>query len=171
MREYQLKRSNRKTMSLEITEDLTVLVRAPLHTPLTRIERFVQEQEGWIAQHIERRRQWQENHPEPTEAERQACIARAKAYLPGRIAYYSNIMGVTPTGVTITGARKRFGSCSGTNRLCFAWRLMQYPEAAIDYVVVHELAHIRYKNHGADFYRFIASVMPDYKERIKLLRQ
>ena len=41
MREYQLKRSNRKTMSLEITEDLTVLVRAPLHTPLTRIERFV----------------------------------------------------------------------------------------------------------------------------------
>ena len=51
------------------------------------------------------------------------------------------------------------------------WRLMRYPEAAVDYVVVHELAHIRYKNHGPAFYRLIASVLPDYKERIKLLKQ
>lgn len=96
---------------------------------------------------------------------------RAKTYLPDRIAHYSQIMGVLPTAVTITEAKKRFGSCSATNRICFAWRLMRYPEAAIDYVVVHELAHIRYKNHGADFYRLIASVLPDYQERIKLLRQ
>ena len=48
---------------------------------------------------------------------------------------------------------------------------MRYPEAAVDYVVVHELAHIRYKNHGPAFYRLIASVLPDYKERIKLLKQ
>lgn len=171
MREYQLKRSNRKTLSLEITEDLTVLVRAPLHTPLARIERFVREQDKWIEQHMERCRQWQAMHPEPTEEERLACIARAKAYLPERIAHYSRIMGVSPTAVTITGAKKRFGSCSASNRLCFAWRLMRYPEAAIDYVVVHELAHIRYKNHGAEFYRFVASVLPDYKERIKLLRK
>lgn len=69
------------------------------------------------------------------------------------------------------GGEKRFGSCSASNRLCFAWRLMRYPEAAVDYVVVHELAHIRYKNHGPAFYRLIASVLPDYKERIKLLKQ
>ena len=171
MREFQLRRSNRKTMSLEITEDLTVLVRAPLHTSLARIERFVRDHEGWIERHMERCRQWQEDHPEPTEEERLACIARAKTYLPDRIAHYSRIMGVIPTAVTITEAKKRFGSCSATNRICFAWRLMRYPEAAIDYVVVHELAHIRYKNHGADFYRLIASVLPDYQGRIKLLRQ
>ena len=47
---------------------------------------------------------------------------------------------------------------------------MRYPEAAIDYVVVHELAHIRYKNHGKLFYEFIESILPDYKEREKLLR-
>lgn len=67
---------------------------------------------------------------------------------PARIAYYSEQMGLCPAAVTITGAKKRFGSCSASNRLCFAWRLMRYPEAAVDYVVVHELAHIRYKNHG-----------------------
>ena len=48
---------------------------------------------------------------------------------------------------------------------------MRCPEKAIDYVVVHELAHIRHKNHGAAFYQLIASVLPDYKERIKLLKE
>lgn len=55
--------------------------------------------------------------------------------------------------------------------ISFAWRLMRCPEKAIDYVVVHELAHIRHKNHGAAFYQLIASVLPDYKERIKLLKE
>ncbi len=171
VQDYQLKRSKRKTLSLEITEELNVLVRAPLYTPMERIERFVRGQEGWIETHMEHCRQWQETHPEPTEEERLACIQRAKAYLPERIAYYGQIMGVAPTAVTITEAKKRFGSCSANNRICFAWRLMRYPEAAIDYVVVHELAHICYKNHGADFYRLIASVLPDYKNRVKLLKQ
>ena len=57
-------------------------------------------------------------------------------------------MGLTPAAVTITGARKRFGSCSASNRICYSWRLMQYPEAAVDYVVVHELAHIVHKDHS-----------------------
>ena len=85
--------------------------------------------------------------------------------------YYGRLMGLMPTGLTITDARKRFGSCSGKNRISFAWRLMRYPEEAIDYVVVHELAHIRHKNHGEAFYQLIASVLPDYKERIKLLKE
>ena len=73
-------------------------------------------------------------------------------------------------GITITGARKRFGSCSGKNRLSFSWRLMDYPPAAIDYVVVHELAHIRHHNHSPAFYELVASVLPDYKKRQALLR-
>ena len=79
-------------------------------------------------------------------------------------------MGVQPAGIAITGARKRFGSCSGKNRICFSWRLMAYPEAAIDYVVVHELAHIRHKNHGPDFYAFVQEILPDWRERRALLR-
>ena len=62
-------------------------------------------------------------------------------------------------------------SCSGKNRLCFSWRLMDYPEEAIDYVVVHELAHIRHHNHSRDFYALVASILPDYKERQALLRR
>lgn len=80
-------------------------------------------------------------------------------------------MGVSPTGIKITSAKKRFGSCSGKNSLCFSFMLMQYPEEAVDYVVVHELAHIRHHNHSRDFYRFIEKYMPDYKEREKLLKK
>ena len=79
-------------------------------------------------------------------------------------------MGLTPAGISITGAEKRFGSCSGKNRLCFSWRLMLYPPEAVDYVVVHELAHIRHKNHGRDFYALVASILPDYRQREALLR-
>ena len=90
---------------------------------------------------------------------------------PERVARYAARMGVRPAGITITGARKRFGSCSGKDRLCFSWRLMQYPQAAIDYVVVHELAHIRHKNHGPGFYAFVQEILPDWRERRALLKE
>ena len=80
-------------------------------------------------------------------------------------------MGVQPTGVRITSARTRFGSCSGKDSLCFSWRLMQYPEDAVDYVVVHELAHIVHKNHGPYFWALVGQYMPDYKRRRALLRK
>ena len=80
-------------------------------------------------------------------------------------------IGVEPAGVKITSARTRFGSCSGKNSLCFSLYLMEYPPDAIEAVVVHELAHIRHKNHGPGFYALIRQVMPDYDARIKTLQQ
>ena len=107
---------------------------------------------------------------EPDEEERLAYIQKAKNYLPGRVVHFSTLMGLTPAGIKITGAATRYGSCSSKNRLCFSWRLMRYPDEAIDAVVVHELAHIAHKNHGRDFYDCINSVMPDYVLRKKLLK-
>ena len=79
-------------------------------------------------------------------------------------------MGVAPTGLKITTARKRWGSCSGKNSLCFSCFLMDRPEAAIDLVVVHELCHIRVKNHGPAFYALLERYLPDWRERKQLLR-
>ena len=79
-------------------------------------------------------------------------------------------MGVTPTGLKITTARKRWGSCSGKNSLCFSCFLMDRPEAAIDLVVVHELCHIQVKNHGPAFYALLERYLPDWRERKQLLR-
>ena len=168
---YTLIRAKRRTMSLQLDRDGNAVVRAPYGVKKEFIDRFVAEHEDWLTRAREKQQARRLAHPEPTGEERKALIARAKEYLPMRVDYWSGIMGLTPTGLKITSARTRFGSCSGKNSLCFSWRLMQYPREDIDYVVVHELAHIRHHDHSAAFYRFIASVMPDHEARRALLRQ
>ena len=168
---YRVIRSNRRSLGLEITRDLEVLVRAPRCVSQAQIEAFVAEHRTWLETHLEQARERAERRPpEPTEEERAALIRRAMELLPQRVEHFSRIMGLRPTGITVTGAEKRFGSCSGKNRLCFSWRLMAYPDEAIDYVVVHELAHIKYKNHSREFYALIASVLPDYRRREDILQ-
>ena len=167
---YELIRSSRRTMSVEVDSSGAVLVRAPRLMPKWRIEAFVKERADWIQRARARQAQRQACLPVIREEDKPLYVQRAKAVLPGKIEHYARRMGVQPTGLTITSARTRFGSCSGKDRLSFSWRLMAYPEAAIDYVVVHELAHIRYKDHGRAFYAFIESELPDYRDRIRLLK-
>lgn len=171
MSEIQIKRSNRRTVSLQVGINGEIVVHAPLKMPVNDIEAFVKKNEKWLENAIEKQKERARKHPEPMEEEKKALIAKLKEILPEKIEYYSELMGVVPTAVTETGAKTRFGSCSSKNRLSFSFRLAQYPQEAIDYVVVHELAHIRHHNHSAEFYAFIASVMPDYKAREKLLKE
>ena len=163
MTDYTLIRAKRRTMSLQLDRDGRAVVRAPYGVKKEFIDRFVAEHEGWLARAREKQQNRRLAHPEPTDEERKALIARAKEYLPMRVDYWSGIMGLTPTGLKITSARTRFGSCSGKNSLCFSWRLMQYPPEAIDYVVVHELAHIRHHDHSPAFYALIERYMPDWR--------
>ncbi len=167
---YQLLRSARKTLSLEITRDGRLVVRAPLRTTQRQIDEFIANHEAWITSGLEKQRRRREARPEPSDQGREALVRLAMERLPGRVAHFAAIMGLYPAGITITGARTRFGSCSGKNRICFSWRLMQYPEEAVDYVVVHELAHIRHKNHSPAFYACVEQVLPDWRERRQMLK-
>ena len=170
MENYELIRSRRKTLALEITKDCRVLVRAPQRASQARIDAFVENHSAWIAKHLEQQRQRAASAPPPPTSEDIAALkAKAYAILPEKVAYWGHQMGMAPTGLKITTARKRYGSCSGKNSLCFSCFLMEYPEAAIDLVVVHELCHIREKNHGPKFYALLEQYLPDYKERKKLL--
>ena len=167
---YELIRSRRKTLALEISRDCRVLVRAPLRASQKSIDAFVSAHEDWIAKHLAIQQQRAAAAPPPpTEAEIAALKQKAREILPEKVAYWSRVMGLVPTGIKITTAQKRYGSCSGRNSLCFSCFLMQKPEAAIELVVVHELCHIREKNHGPGFYALLAQYLPDYKERQKLL--
>lgn len=169
--EYELIRSDRRTLAVEIGEGGRVIVRAPRMLPVRKIERFLTSREDWITAHAEMQRRREEKHGEPDDEERLRLIAAAKAEIPPKVERYAEIMGLSYTGIRITGARTRFGSCSPKNSLCFSWRLMQYPEEAVDYVVVHELAHIVHKNHGPRFYALVESVMPDWKRRRAMLKE
>ena len=159
-----------KTLSLHIDETLQVVVRAPRWVPKAEVDRFVKTHENWIEKAAARQRRRNEQEAQLTEKRITELKALAKAELPRRTAYFAKIMGVTPKSVKITSAKKRFGSCSGQNGICYSWRLMLYPKEAVDYVVVHELAHIRQKNHSPAFYREIEKILPDYKARAKLLK-
>ena len=168
---YYIKRTNRKSVSIEVTRDLEVLVRAPLKMSDREIGKFVEKNVDWITRSLEKQKNAKTRRYDPTEDEMIDLVARAKREIPQKVEYYGKFMECKPGKITITSARTRFGSCSAQNNICFSWRLMLYPEAAIDYVVVHELAHIKHKNHGKDFYAFIESVLPDYKDRKALLKK
>ena len=171
MKEYELIRSDRRTIALEVTRDGRVLIRAPRRMAQRDIDAFFDKHRKWLREHLSRQQLWQTAHPEPSDEEQQQLIARAKAELPKKVAHYAGVMGLQPAGISITSARTRFGSCSPKNRLCFSWRLMQYPQEAIDYVVVHELAHLIHRNHGPDFHALVASVLPDHQARRAMLKE
>ena len=126
---------------------------------------------GWIDQHLTPRppvRPWRTPSRTPPNA---LSLRRAPAQnCPGRVARLGALMGAMPTRITITDARTRLGSCSSKGAICFSWRLMLYPDEAIDYVVAHELAHLRHLNHGPEFYAELERIMPDHKRRRAMLR-
>ena len=169
--QYEVIRSDRRTVALEITRDGRVLIRAPKRMPQQDIDAFFAKHQDWLQEHLDRQQHWQQTHPEPTAEEQRAMIVRAKELLPRKVAHYGAMMGLSPAGITITSARTRFGSCSPKNRLCFSWRLMAYPEEAIDYVVVHELAHLVHRNHGPAFHALVESILPDHRNRRALLKE
>lgn len=169
--DYTLIRSRRRTLAIEVTQDCRVLVRAPLHAPQSSIDAFLTQRADWIETALQRQQQRAAAHPPLTAAQIETLRQQAKEVLPQKVAYWAGIMGLQPSGVKITSAQKRFGSCSGKNNLCFSLYLMRYPEDAIDAVVIHELAHIRHKNHSPAFYAEVERWLPDYRQRSKLLKQ
>ena len=166
MEPYTLVRSRRRTVALQIGGHGELIVRAPMRMPVREIDRLVREKADLIERH---RRRWRERQaqkpPEPTEAERKALAARARAELPPLLERYAARMGVRPAGMRVTSARTRWGSCSSRGVISFSWRLMRMPPEFIEYVVVHELAHLREMNHGPRFWAVVADVMPDWKAR------
>ncbi|MCD8148864.1 MAG: M48 family metallopeptidase [Clostridiales bacterium] len=89
---------------------------------------------------------------------------QAMQIISDRIAMYANVMGVTPGTVKLSDAKAHWGSCSSKNNLNFAWRLIMCPLSVIDYVVVHELSHITYKNHSQAFWARVKTVLPTYED-------
>ena len=87
---------------------------------------------------------------------------KAGKYIEERVCHYSEILQLHPGRVRIGNAKSRWGACSPDNNLSFAWRLVMAPCSVIDYVVVHEVAHIREKNHSHHFWNLLERVVPDY---------
>jgi hypothetical protein len=96
---------------------------------------------------------------------------RTREIIAKRAEYYSKITGWKFKSISVTGAARRWGSCSRSDSLNFSFRLAMVPPKVIDYVVAHELAHIPEKNHSARFWNRVGTVLPDYQVRRKWLRE
>lgn len=105
-----------------------------------------------------------------------ACLGRWYRRLAGeliaaRAAHWAADLRVTPAAISIRDTRSRWGSCSGSGRLSFSWKLAMAPPAVLDYLVVHELCHLRHPDHSERFWALVASRLPDYDRARRWLRR
>jgi predicted metal-dependent hydrolase len=91
----------------------------------------------------------------------------ARPIIEKRFNHYSDLMGVWCKTWTIGNARKRHGSCDSNRKITFSWLIVMMSEAVMDYIIVHELAHLKQMNHSKAFRDEVAAVLPDCKERQK----
>ena len=166
---YQLVRSKRKTLALEV-RSTGLIVRAPMRTTQADIDTFLKKHEKWIEKHLA---QLEALPPAErlTEEEIRELADEALKVIPARVAYYAPQVGVTYGRITIRNQRSKWGSCSAKGNLNFNCLLMLAPPEVLDSVVVHELCHRRHLNHSKEFYAEVLRVFPDYLVWDKWLKQ
>ncbi|MES3031321.1 MAG: SprT family zinc-dependent metalloprotease [Patescibacteria group bacterium] len=182
---YTLIRSRRRSIALTISRDATLVVRAPLFVSKGYIDRLVEKKGEWI----EKKQEYFRKRVVEKKDTRLMYLGevntidfknkketenwykkKAREILTERIEYYSKLTGWTYRSMSINGAKTRWGSCGPRNTINFSWRLVMAPLTTVDYVIVHELAHIVEKNHSKKFWDKVREVMPDYKERQAVLK-
>jgi len=89
---------------------------------------------------------------------------QALCIIKERIRPYAAKSGLAYSKIAVTGARRRWGSCSSKGNLNFSWRLVMAPPEIIDYVVVHELVHLAVPNHSAHFWRKVSALYPNHRQ-------
>lgn len=168
--------SKRKTISIQISSDLSIIVRAPMRISKKEIDRILKEKEDWIKFHIEKMKQKNEQYEankkqELTKEEIKKLADEALNYIPGRVRYYADLTGIEYGRITIRNQKTRWGSCSSKGNLNFNCLLMLTNKDVIDYVVVHELCHRKQMNHSKKFWLEVEKILPDYKKHRKWLKE
>ena len=168
----RLIRARRKTLSIRITQEGNLEIRAPLGMPKGEIEAFLKEKAQWIETHRAKvLAEYAQGQEAPLGEEEILTLAeQMRQRLPEKLNRHAASMGVTFGQVTIRCQQTRWGSCSSRGNLNFNCLLMLAPEEVLDYVVVHELAHRKQMNHSALFWQEVARECPDYKKSLRWLK-
>ncbi len=166
--DYELIRSARKSIGAEIRQG-RLIVRVPFSASQSDILRFLTQHRRWIETHLAKASELQ-SMPRMTREEIKALAEKARETIPGRVAYFAPLAGVTYGRVTIRTQRSRWGSCSAKGNLSFNCLLMLAPPEVLDSVIVHELCHRTEMNHSGRFYDIVLRVMPDYYKNHQWLK-
>lgn len=170
---YNLIRSRRKTLAVEIKSDGQIIVRAPYRISKKEIDRFVLEKADWIEKHqnaVKSRQAAMTQTKRLTSDEIRELADKALIDIPERVRHYAPYVGVSYGRITIRNQKTRWGSCSAKGNLNFNCLLMLAPPEVRDYVVVHELCHRLEMNHSTRFWAQVEKVLPDYRIHKKWLK-
>ncbi|WP_238700267.1 M48 family metallopeptidase [Helicobacter jaachi] len=194
-----LERKNIKYPRIVIKADLSLFVRVPMGFSSTEVQQFINTHHLWIQSHLDRLSKhtssthsllqshhneilifgvWQhldsvriESSTLFTPTLKKALQQRLYDYIIPRAQEFSARMNLAYKAIKITNATSRFGSCTYDNRLFFSFMLIFAPHSHIDYVIIHELAHIRHKNHSFKFWNLVLQYCPNAKTIRKDLRE
>jgi predicted metal-dependent hydrolase len=133
---------------------------------------FAEQQRGWIEKQLAR---LENERPEPREElsdeETRALRTRAKKELPDRLLQLASALGLRVARVSVRNQQSRWGSCSPNGHICLNWRLVTMPEWVRDYVIIHELMHLKRLDHSKKFWKLVAAACPQYQEARAWLRK
>ncbi len=153
--EFSVRHSSRaRRISISVNRTGEVTITLPLGVDGKDAVKFLEEKSDWIIQAVAEQKARPQS-PELCVDELNGYIRQANKYLPQRISELSQTTGLRYTGVTITGAQSRWGSCSAQSRVSLSFHLMRLPKHLIDFVIIHELCHTAHHNHSAKFHALV----------------
>lgn len=170
----EVRRSKRKSATIKITADMQIVVFVPLYVSDNEIERMVISKSKWIDEHMLK---VQSTIDERSKLEKitfeqiKELADQAVEYILKRVKYYAEKENFVYNKITIKNLVSRWGSCSTKGNLNFNCLLMLTPDYVIDYIVVHELCHLREMNHSEKFWAEVEKIMPDYQRAELWLKQ
>ena len=163
---YFVRHTRARRYVLRIDRDGRVRVTIPRGGSLREAKAFAARHQAWI----ERQRVRLQTTALSID-EREAVKVRARAELPGRLLTLAAASGLQVARVTIRDQRTRWGSCGRDGHICLNWRLMLMPLWVRDYVLIHELMHLKRLDHSTEYWRLVAAACPDYREARMWLRR
>lgn len=171
MIEYEIKKSARtRRMTITVKPDNTVLVTIPKIIPTIVAQEFVKLKEEWIQKVLQKNQKFQKILPPKNRIEFLKAKRPALALIKERLEYFNNFYGYKINSVKVKSQNSRWGSCSKSGNLNFNYQLIYLTPEQRDYVIVHELCHLKELNHSQRFWDLVEQTIPNYKEIRKGLK-
>lgn len=171
--EYVFRKSRRaRRMRLVVYCDGSVVVTTPSCLGESAAEKFIREKADWLLAKISYSKQFKNNSIMQNSHENYLKYKdSAREFAIGRIEYFNKLYGFKFNKISIKNQKTRWGSCSKKGNLNFDYKIVLLPQRASDYIVVHELCHLKELNHSSRFWDLVAQTIPDYLEIKKELRK